>query len=46
MDTLSFKEDHNSQITALQELINLDYAYLSTTSLKGKVIKKCHLFYW
>ncbi len=29
MDTPSFKEDHISQIPALQMLVNLGYAYLS-----------------
>jgi type I restriction enzyme R subunit len=29
MDTPSFKEDHISQISALQMLVNLGYTYLS-----------------
>ena len=37
MDTPSFKEDHISQIPALQMLVNLDYMYLINQNLHNKV---------
>ncbi len=36
MDTPSFKEDHNSQITALQMLVNLGYKFLINQNLHNK----------
>jgi hypothetical protein len=49
MDTPSFKEDHISQIPALQMLVNLGYTYLINQNMHNKpnrfIVHKQHYSY-